>query len=331
MSTPANPMTGQLPVADPQRVAQLVSLFPQSAPAGGAPAPAAPAPGPTDITQEMVQASQQGRQIFGEQVGRERSIADQIQDLVRQQQATPIPKTGFLDPQGQPQKGGFLHSLGRALTAIGAATAPGAAIERAVYEPGLRRYGAETGARAKQIEELQSQEQREEQLGGAAAGMVSKPITAAGSVLRGEAAVSRAQVYKDTVAPTQAKALLAGIDLKRAAQDEKARHDLATELQAKANMMAQEYMTREKITGSEDVAGILAGSREAIANEVAARNPSLWQQLQVELGWGATPQLPAAQPAQTPPNQAKPGAAPARPKNVPADAHWNSKTRHWEK
>lgn len=306
---------GQLPTQlDPQRSAALQSLFPQNPQANaGAPTVAgAQPPQSPDIMSEMVQASREGRGMATAETGKVSGLGSQIENLVQQQQQTPIPKTGFLDTQGQPQQGGFLHNLGRALIAVGTATRPGAAVQEAYYSPGMRRYEAETGARAKEIEQLRGQQEEHEKLAGVGAGMVSKPITAAGAAMRGEAAVDRAKAYVDTVVPTQAKAALANIDLKKAALDQKTRNDAAKVIQAKVDEAGRNFRAQNKNATEEEVAAVLAGSREAIKNAAIAANPSAWQQIQVALGWGDTPQIQGGpQVQQTPPKPAaKPTAKP---------------------
>lgn len=301
----------QLP---PPNVAGLATLFPQQPGATatlGAQPPAQPQQ--PDIMQEMIDASRQGREAFGVESGHARDIGSQVQSLIQQQQQTQIPKTSWLDTQGQPQQSGFLHSLGRALMAIGGATVPGRAIQAQQYGPGIRRYEAETGARAKQIAELQGEEKEAGQRATAAGGLVSKPITAAGSAMRGEAAKSRADAYVQTELPAKVQTMLAGVDLKKAALDEKSRNDLAKQLQAKVDEEGRNYRSLHRDATAEEIAQVSNGTKEAIANEVSARNPSLKEWAMQWLGMG-TPQLPATQPAQTVTPNAPPKKAPTAAK-----------------
>ena len=329
----ADEQLAPLPTAlDPAR---LATLFPQPATSAPAAPSAPPSAAPSgDITQEMIEASRQGRQVFTGEVGRSHDLSSQIQELIRQQQATPIPKMGWTDTQGKPQQGGFLHNLGRVMMTLGGATGPGQAIQAEQYGPGIKRYEAETGARAKQIEELRGQQEEAGKTATAGAGMVSKPITAAGQVMRGQAALERANAYVP-LAAAQATAALKGIDLKKAAIDEKVRNDMVRELQAKIDEQGRNFRATNKDATEEEVARVLAGSREAIANEVSARNPSLWNQIKNYFGV-ETPQLPSAPQPQLTPTPQKPtkpaaSAAPARPKGVPADAKWDAKTKTWYK
>jgi len=308
----------QLP---PPNVAGLATLFPGGQmPQAPAAAPPPAQGGSPDIMSEMVQASQQGRQTFGQNVQAGQDLSGKVQGLVQQQAQTPIPKTSWLDTQGQPPQGGFLHSLGRALMAIGGATTAGRSIQQAQYGPGIRRYEAETGARARQISELQGEEKAAGERAQAGASMTSKPITAAGSAMRGEAAKSRADAYVQTELPAKVQTMLAGINLKKATLDEKTRNDLAKQLQAKVDEAGRDFRSVHRDATIEEVAQVTNGTKEAIANEVAARNPSLKEWAMQALGMG-TPQLPATQPTQTttPDAKAKPkavaGSKPAYQKN----------------
>lgn len=310
----------QLP---PPNIAGLATLFPQpQAPTALGQPPQALGAGqqPPDIMSEMVEASRQGRQTFGTNVGAGQDLSSRVQQLVQQQEQTPIPKTSWLDTQGQPQQGGFLHSLGRALTAIAGATTPGRAIQQQQYGPGIRRYEAETGARARQISELQGEEKAAGERAQAGASMTSKPITAAGSAARGEAALDRAHAYIQTELPAKVQTMLGGLDLKKATLDEKTRNDLAKQLQAKVDEAGRDFRSVHRDATIEEVSQVTNGTREAIANEVAARNPSLKEWAMQALGMG-TPQLPATQPAQTKTPTATPkpksagGSKPAYQKN----------------
>lgn len=327
--------------------ALIASLFQQggtatptaSVPATGvAPAPAAPAQagpgGSPDIMQEMIERSRQGGKVFGEEVGKSRDIGSQIEGLVKQQQATPVPKQGWMDTQGQPQQGSFLHNLGRALMAIGGATVPGQAIQQAQYGPGIRRYEEETSARAKEIEQLRGQQEEAGKIGTSAASMVSKPISAGAQATKAAASMERADAYVP-LAAAQAKAALAGIDLKKATLDEKGRSNLARELQAKVDEAGRNFREQNRDATAEEIARVVSGTKEAIANEVGARNPSLKEWAMQALGMG-TPQLPGAQSPQQQPTPSAPAkkagasAAPTRPKGVPAEAVWNPQVRRWQ-
>lgn len=320
-------------------VAGLATLFPQQPQAAATLNPSSVQPASPDIMQEMVEASRQGRQTFGTNVQQGQDLSSRIQALTQQQAQTPVPKMSWLDTQGQPQQGGFLHSLGRALMAIGGATVPGREIQAAQYGPGIRRYEAETGARAKQISELQGEEKAAGERATAGASMTSKPITAAGSAARGQAALTRAQAYVEQELPAKVQTMLAGIDIKRAALDEKSRNDLAKQLQAKVDEEGRNFRSVHRDATAEEIAQVSNGTKEAIANEVAARNPSLKEWAMQWLGMG-TPQLPATQPAQTTTpnatpkkNAAKPSGAPKRPAGVPSDYIYKkgSKGEGWYK
>lgn len=331
MSTPPNALTDQLPTAlDPQRAA-LLQLFPQQG--GGAAPPPAPTSSPSpDIMAEMVEASRQGRQIFGAESAKTGALGGQAESLIQQQAQTPIPKMGWLDTQGKPQQGGFLHNLGRTLMTLGAATVPGRAIQAAQYGPGIERYEAETGARAKQIEELRGQEEQHEKLATAGAGMVSKPITAAGSALRGEAAVSKADTYAQQV-QNQLTVALKGLDLKA----------LATGSQVALNAARQKLLTikaqlePQRVAIAQEGVELGAATKQAISNAMiqlgVQKDHPLASLVDSVFGTDFTPAAPQTDTGKTgagatvPPK--KPGTTPARPKGVPADAKYDPKTQTW--
>lgn len=81
----------------------------------------------------------------------------QIEELSREKTAMPKPKLGWLDTQGEPASGGFGHKLLRALTAIGAATTPGQAIQGAVYNPAIERYNRSQSNLADRIAALKDE------------------------------------------------------------------------------------------------------------------------------------------------------------------------------
>lgn len=119
-------------------------------PAGGGPA------APLDIRSIVSQIASlpqySGPQAKLEDIyQKERGIQEQIAGQT-------LPKQGWLDTQGQPQKGGFLHGLMRALTAVGAATGPGQAIQGAVYGPGVRAYNEKQRTLAAQLAALKDEE-----------------------------------------------------------------------------------------------------------------------------------------------------------------------------
>jgi len=149
---------GPLPQIDPQLLAHVMSLA-----GNGALPPTSPIqPQGLDPQQVAARAMQQGTQYTGEQLQRGRAAGDRAEQLMQQQEQTPLPKLGFephmVHGQGVP---GFFHNMLQALATAGVSTLPGRAVESSVYGPGIRRYEAETGARAKEIADLLAQEKQE--------------------------------------------------------------------------------------------------------------------------------------------------------------------------
>jgi len=128
----------------------------------GAPPPQAPQQspiGPTtpfDLASTVRQVSQLPE--YQQASGRLEQIGGQEQAIQQKMAGMQPPKMGWLDTQGQPQQGGFLHTLGRALMAIGAATTPGQRIQEAQYGPGVSRYGTQQRSLAEQLSALKQQE-----------------------------------------------------------------------------------------------------------------------------------------------------------------------------
>lgn len=172
---PIQPQPGQSPgpITDPQKLFMLAQLLgggqPQGAPpaglSDGAPAsapPTQPAGGvlpptsPFDLSKMVSQVSSLPQ--YQKATGSLDQIQQQEQALQQRMANMPLPKQGWSDTQGQPQKPGFLHSLGRAMTALGGATNVGQAIQGQVYGPGIRKYGEEKASLAQQLADLKGQE-----------------------------------------------------------------------------------------------------------------------------------------------------------------------------
>lgn len=330
----------QLPTTlDPQRAAMLSALFPQAGPpaAGGA-APAAQ--GEPDLTQEMAEASREGRQAFGSQLQRFRQTMPAQGQYSEMGDVSDRPKASWLEPSIDPttgapvpQQGGFLHNLGRALQVIGLSTAPGHAIDVAAHQPALNRWREGYAARAEEMKNRLVGATEEEKMAGSAAGMVSKPITAASQVMKGEAAKTKADAYAQNVSNHFAEAMR-GLDIKgllAGSQVElnKARAALASveatlapqklELEkygidttnatrvSVANILST--MTGQKIYPWSSLVDNLLGTEVA---PPAALGPGG----AAPVGGSTTPPRAAKQPAAS--------AAPARPSNVPADYIYKS-------
>lgn len=261
-----NPI-GQLPLADPQTVARMMQLTGGN----GAIPPTSPVqPTALDPQQVGAQAMQRGTQLTEEQLSRGRSMGDQAQELIRQQEATPIPKMGF-----QPDfSGGFFHNLGQALLALGASTLPGRAVQGTIYGPRIKRYEEETGARAKQIAELQQGQKQEYEPVGATGRMGPAYLGAEARLTTAKAATDRAAAYVQSIAD-RAKNFVAMQDWRTASLDERKRSNLVNEAQRQADEAGRDYREQHRDATTEEVAQIVTGTRQQIANEAAARDPGV--------------------------------------------------------
>lgn len=265
----ADDQVGQLPTGiDPQRAALLQSLFPQ----GGAPPPSPSAPtsmgsqvGPLDdpnLHDIIQRQSQAGLGAFGEREKASMGLGDQMQREMAAQQA----QAGNLSFHPN-FHGGFLHNLGQALLTVGAATAPGQAVQDVVYSGPRQEYAG----RAKRIEEMQKEQETIQQPMASAAQLAYKPFQAEAAEKKAGAAVTQAQArvqavinqHQDKLAQIAAMKDIAGKRI--AAQEEITR-------------MRDETM--KEITGmkdvtQEDVARIMASSAQTLLNTKIAEDPSV--------------------------------------------------------
>lgn len=181
---------------------------------------------------------------------------------------TPDPQFGF-----HYAKNPVLH----ALEAFLAATGPGQRIEEAMHGGGRAARAAEMRTRAQEIESLTGSKG----VSGAAAeplsaeaGLTYHPMMAAASGVRAEAATERNKImeqhYKDVAAN-----FVATRDLRGAALDERKRADFAREAQQAADESGRNWRETYRDATMEEVAGIVAGTKKEIANEAAAKDPSV--------------------------------------------------------
>lgn len=171
-NTPQDVSQSPGPVADPQKLAMLAQLQGGQtvAPTPPAPAPAAATPlGPTNpfdmasnIRSVMQIPEVQGMlsnlgniqsQLAAEQM-RGRALATPIgQNVAGTDTPGAMPKMQF----SPDMHGSFLHKLGQALLAIGAATRPGQAIQDEVYGPARQSWDAQRTANVQAISDLKDQ------------------------------------------------------------------------------------------------------------------------------------------------------------------------------
>ncbi len=146
---------------------------------------------------QALQGMQQGQQLLGEQVQRQRNLADTAAQLQQQRAQMQMPKMGY-QPQFKPMNsaGNVLGDIGKGLLLGLSATGPGRAVEGAIYGPRMRQYAAQSGSLAQQIQELQEQQKIEEQPLGSAAQIATRPFSGYGSFVRGEASLMNAQTQR---------------------------------------------------------------------------------------------------------------------------------------
>src|SRR5215469_9793506 len=324
---------------DPRALALMQSLQP-----GAAPAPtqaAAAPPSPTDPLMSQYQAaSQRGEELAQRSIELGRQERAVPEALPWQPSFRPLHATGVTDPltgqmiQQHSGVGNFLHDLLQGLALAGTATRPGMAVKSAIEAPRF-------AARAQEIAGIRAEQQPTEQ----AEQFEEKRAEAAGRLgyeqgmlgIRGrheDIQQERVNAYASHMRDVAANYIRTA-NLREAATNERVRHDIVAEAQAKADEAGRDFRSLHKDATTEEVAQIVTGTRREIANEAAARDPGVKAWLFNALGIDV-PQLqtaPSPEFRETPKAAkapAKAEAAPARPPGVPATAKWDRKTRRWK-
>lgn len=313
--------TSNLPLQRPDAVTQGM-------PGMGVLPPTSPvqpqAMGVDPVTQMLMQQSQANQAIAATQLQRQHDLAAQVGQLQQQQAALPIPKTGLTDEpwmKMQPVTGqgiggdlkNLLGDIGRgALYAGAGSTGMGRNFTNSLYQPGIQRYKAQSGTLAKQIEELQAQQQREEAPMTSAVAGEYRPITAGAQYQRSQASLMNAQTeqaYKQALIPLKQQAQQIQLQLGQGK---------ITEEQARTQMMG--IIARNRDATLQSVAGMYADQRDRDVQVQAVEKE--FQDLidhpfQVLLGLTPTPPSSTPTPAKGP---KVPGSAPARPARSAAPA-----------
>lgn len=315
-----NLLSGGTPQAAPQVAAPMAA--PQGAPQQ---TPSAIPPTiPFDLASMVKQVS--ALPEYQAASGRLEDIGRQEQGIQQQMQGLKPPQMGFhpniVHGEGV---GGFFHNLGQALLTVLASTRPGQEVQSTIYGPGIRQYSAQKQSLADQLAALKEQETIPTEELRATTGLTQAAGLAGYRGAMAQAATTRAQAYaqhqQDLV-----KNWAANLNLHGRTLDEKERHDLATEAQAKLNQAEADFRALHRDATSEEVAGIMAGTREAIVNEVQAQNPSLLGFIKNALGMPATQIEGAPSPVQRSINQPtppKPTKTPAKPKSGAQQFHYD--------
>lgn len=309
-----------------------LSLLQQRGPQPPTAAPPSPTGGLADNPEVARAVAQQiafGTRQAPTQLERSRELGDEIHGLSEREAALPLPKTGWLDTQGKPAPGGFLHNLERALEAIAGGTTIGQAIQEAQYGPGIRRYQAESGALAKKISELQKQQELEQAPISPLMSGPARTLTSEASLQRAGAAVMRAETAQiaeqhmtahreamERIASGNLTEKQKGTQLRLAYIDNQARHQKALEsLIARGQSLGWDEATLRSQTDQLDA----QFNRQAA--EITAH--PLWATL---FGTQSLPALPTpTAPAISPTGPGAGNAPPAKPKakasaQVPAGA-----------
>jgi len=362
--TPYNPMAqapsmGVLPPSDPVAAAAQLPLMnataganmpmgaqlplqasqtPQAATTGQPVQQTPGMTGPMSSSDPLMQLYQHNIQQGQESVQRLRGLGSQEADVPIAQRWAPKFQHGG-------GGGGFLHNLGQALMAVGAATRPGQNIVNSMYARDMQK-------RTQEIEGIKAQEQPEQEalkfeegVAQGAGGLAYKQGMLGVRQEQADTQAKREQDYAQYV-QDQAKYHADSIDVRKFANNEKGRHDLVTEIQAKANEAGRNYRAMHHDATTVEVAGIVSNTQTAIKDALIANNPSILGWLKGDVFGIPTPQVPTATPptyketheappsrpdasGAAPPKGAK-GATPARPKPVPNSYIWNPKDRTWD-
>lgn len=290
------------------------------APASSAPMPttapqapsAIPPTTPFDLASIVKQVS--GLPEYQAASGRLEDIGRQEQGIQQQMQNLQPPQMGF-----QPHLvhgegvGGFFHNLGQALLTVLASTRPGQEVQGTIYGPGIRKYTAQKQSLADQLAALKEQESIPTEELRATTGLTQAAGLAGYRGAMAQAATTRAQGYMQSV-QDRAKNYVAMQDWRAASLDEKKRHSLVQEAEAQAQEAGRDFRSLHKDATTEEVAQIVTGTREQIANEAAARDPSVKSWLFNALGIS----VPQVQGAQSPEFRATPKAGDNAPPKPPA-------------
>lgn len=235
-----------------------------------------------------VKSSQMGQEAFATDTARRSQLAQELTQLRQQQAAIPIPKMGPQIEHGQ----GLFHNLGQALLMVAGMTSPGRALEQEIYGPGVRRYEAEAGTKARQIEEIQKQMGTEAEAQSAAASMTSRPMTGYGTVLRGQAAQTTAGA---NVMNAQTKALAEQHKAALQREANRIREEIGngklTAEAARTQMMGA--IARERDQMMRDITSVHTSAEEAIAQQkIAGEEWKTETEHYVQSLFGWTPEKP---------------------------------------
>jgi hypothetical protein len=217
------------------------------------------------MMQQLMKGTQQGQQVYGEQVDRMRNLAGTVGELQQQQANLQVPKMG----PGIDHGASTLHNIGQILLMAANMTGPGRAMNQAIYGPAKQAYATQSGQLAERIKGLQTQEQIEEQPMSTAAGMQYHPFQALGAAERGQAALTTAGA---NVMNAQTKALAEQHKLALQTEGNRIREELGKGklTQEQARTQAMEMIARERDATLRDVASQATDRATAVEQQRAA-------------------------------------------------------------
>lgn len=297
----------------PPAQAPIPAGAPQGAPQAAPQAPSAiPPTTPFDLASMVKQVS--ALPEYQAASGRLEDIGRQEQGIQQQMQGMTPPPMGFhpniVHGQGV---GGFFHNLGQALLTALASTRPGEAIQGTIYGPGIRQYQAQKQSLADQLSALKEQETIPTEELRATTGLTQAAGLAGYRGAMAQTAARRVDAYAKSI-NDRAQNFVATQDWRAASLDEKKRHSLVQEAEAQAQEAGRNFRAEHKDATTEEVAQIVTGTREQIANQAAARDPGVKSWLFNALGIS----IPQVQSAPSPEFRPTPKAGEGAPPKVPA-------------
>lgn len=252
---------------------QAPMMAPQSAPQAPQGPSAIPPTTPFDLASMVKHVS--ALPEYQQASGRLEDIGRQEQGIQQQMQGLQPPQMGF-----QPHLvhgegvGGFFHNLGQALLTALASTRPGEAVQGTIYGPGIRRYEAQKQGLASQLAALKEQEAIPTEELRATTGLTQAAGLAGYRGAMAQTASRRVDAYTQSI-QDRAKNYAATQNWHEGTLDEKKRSNLVNEAQKQADEAGRDFRSLHKDATTEEVAQIVTGTREQIANEAAARDPSV--------------------------------------------------------
>jgi len=309
---------------------------------------AAPATTPQfDPEQEAAQTMSMGRGIASrEDLARQARDTQLSQLTSKESKLEAEPPAPPWAPKMTPMTGGgiggnlmsILHNIGQGMMAVGAATKIGSNVREMAYQGRDIPYEQQRQALATQISQLQEQGKTGAEVETAGLSTPSRMMAGygqeqrgAGAEKSGEAALQRVQVDAQRVAVEQAKnlATIAQGWEKLSQGDRRLAFDKWK--QGAENALRDKYINTQ-LDETDIKAAVQRDMVSAVKQDEYLSKSPVTSQI---LDWmGLGPQFVAPTGAGTPSVDVPPNpksTTPARPKNVPADAKWDSSTRRWRR